>query len=93
MRKYGVAGESLKAYELVHLIPLELAGAPDDPGDLWPQPRTGVWNADLKDDLERTLNRRVCQGRMTLVEAQDAVRTNWIDAYRRYESGRARGNQ
>jgi hypothetical protein len=52
-----------------------------------------LWNADLKDDLERTLNRRVCQGRMTLAEAQGAIRTNWIDAYRRYESGRAKGNR
>jgi hypothetical protein len=93
MRKYGVAGESLKVYELDHLVPLELAGAPDDPANLWPQPRTGVWNADLKDDLERTLNRRVCQGGMTLAEAQGAIRINWIDAYRRYESGRAKGNR
>jgi hypothetical protein len=93
MRKYGVAGESLRAYELDHLVPLELAGAPGDPANLWPQPRTGAWNADLKDDLERTLNRRVCWGRMTLAEAQGAIRTNWIDAYRRYESGRAKGNR
>jgi hypothetical protein len=93
MRRYGVAGANMHDYELDHLVPLELAGAPDDPANLWPQPRTGAWNADLKDDLERTLNRRVCRGRMTLAEAQGAIRTNWIDAYRRYESGRAKGNR
>ena len=93
MRKYGVGGQSLKAYELDHLVPLELGGAPDDPANLWPQPRTGTWTAELKDDLERTLNRRACEGRVSLAEAQQAIRTDWIAAYKKYESARAKGNR
>ena len=93
MRRYGVAGANMRDFELDHLIPLELGGSPDDPANLWPQPRTGVWSAELKDDLERTLNRRTCEGRIALAEAQKAIRTDWIAAYKRYQSARAKGNR
>ena len=93
MRRYGVAGANMHDYELDHLIPLELGGSPDDPANLWPQSRTGTWTADLKDDLERTLNRRTCEGRLSLAEAQKAIRTDWIAAYKKYESARAKANR
>jgi len=93
MRKYGVGSRDVRDFELDHLIPLELGGAPDDPANLWPQPRTGTWTAELKDDLERTLNRRACEGRVSLAQAQQAIRTDWIAAYRKYETARAKGNR
>lgn len=93
MRKYGVDSRDVRNFELDHLIPLELGGAPDDPANLWPQPRTGTWTAELKDDLERTLNRRACEGRVSLVQAQEAIRTDWIAAYRKYGTARAKGNR
>ena len=93
MRKYGVAGVNMREFELDHLIPLELGGSPDDPANFWPQPRSGEWNAELKDDLERTLNRRTCEGRVSLAEAQKAIRTDWIAAYKKYEGARAKGNR
>ena len=93
MRKYGVGSRDARDFELDHLIPLELGGAPDDPANLWPQPRTGTWTAELKDDLERTLNRRACEGRVSLAQAQQAIRTDWIAAYRNYETARAKGNR
>jgi hypothetical protein len=36
MAAYGLAG--LGSYELDHLIPLELGGAPADIRNLWPEP-------------------------------------------------------
>jgi hypothetical protein len=90
MRRYGVSAGNLHDFELDHLVPLGLGGAPDDPANLWPQPRTGTWNAELKDDLERTLNRRVCEGRVSLADAQKAIRTDWIAAYRNYGSRKNR---
>jgi hypothetical protein len=93
MRKYGVGSRDVRDFELDHLIPLELGGAPDDPANVWPQPRTGTWTAELKDDLERTLNRRACEGRVSLAQAQQAIRTDWIAAYRKYETARAKGNR
>lgn len=71
------------SYEFDHLISRELGGA-DDESNLWPQPRFGVWNAHRKDVLENKLHALVCRGELTLEEAQTAIRTNWIDAYRRF---------
>jgi hypothetical protein len=34
-----------------------LAGAPQDPSNLWPQPRFGDWSADRKDVLDAKLCR------------------------------------
>jgi hypothetical protein len=93
MRRYGMAGRNMHDFELDHLIPLALGGAPDDPANLWPQPRTGRWTAELKDDLERTLNRRTCEGRVSLAQAQKAIRTDWTAAYEKYEGARAKGNR
>jgi hypothetical protein len=39
-----------------------LGRRPQDPANLWPQPRFGEWSADLKDKLEAKLCRLVCDG-------------------------------
>jgi hypothetical protein len=64
-------------------------GAPEDPANLWPQPRFGVWSADRKDTLEAKLCRLVCDGKVPLVEAQREIATDWIAAYRKYISASA----
>ena len=71
-------------YELDHIVPLELGGAPDDSKNLQLQPRWGECNADDKDRLEAELGRQVCAGDMTLVEAQRQIVEDWISAYRKY---------
>ena len=71
-------------YEEDHLIPLELGGHPTDPGNLWPQRWTGAWNAHDKDRLENRLHRMVCTRKITLTDAQIAIRTDWVAAYKRY---------
>jgi len=43
--------------------------------------------ADRKDGLEDELNRLVCSGKLSLAEAQTAIATEWIDAYRRHVKG------
>ena len=62
MKEYGYPLADLRDYEEDHLVPLCLAGAPQDPRNLWPQPRFGEWNADHKDTLEAKLCRLVCDG-------------------------------
>src|SRR5690348_6064646 len=62
----GLPHSSIREFELDHLIPLELGGSPTDPRNLWIEPRLGDWNASLKDDLERRLNRLVCRRKITL---------------------------
>jgi hypothetical protein len=58
-------------YEEDHLISLELGGAPRNPKNLWPEPRT---QADRSDPLETSLKRQVCRGFMRLATARGAIK-------------------
>ena len=86
MDAYGDGG-SASSYEYDHDVPLELGGAVNDPRNLWPEPdystRSGYYR-NPKDHLERALNRLVCNGRMSLSQAQRSIATDWVSAYRRY---------
>jgi hypothetical protein len=93
LARAGLPRAAIHEFELDHLIPLELGGSPADPRNLWLEPWQGEWNAHLKDDLERRLNRLVCRGEITLADAQEAIATNWVDAYRQFMTGRAAGNR
>jgi len=66
LRVYGLAGP-LSEYQEDHLISLELGGHPTDPRNLWPEPYP---RAARVDTIENELNRRVCDGSLTLAEAQ-----------------------
>jgi len=65
---------SVKNYELDHLVPLELGGAPRDPANLWLQ----RWDeARKKDEQEAALRKAVCAGHLTLEQAQERIRLKW----------------
>jgi hypothetical protein len=84
MRQYGYDDLNPKHYEEDHLIPLSIGGNPRDPRNLWPEPRKSEWNAARKDDLEFTLYRMVCRNEISLNDAQSAIASNWIEAYKKY---------
>ncbi len=86
IRQYGYADRNPRDYEEDHLIPLSVGGNPTAPRNLWPEPRKSEWNADRKDELEFALYMGVCHGDVSLDEARRAFATNWIDAYKRYDS-------
>jgi hypothetical protein len=71
-------------YEEDHLINLELGWSPNSPQNLWPEPLVGPWNARVKDRLENKLHKMVCDGKMSLTDAQKAIATDWVAAYRKY---------
>lgn len=82
MLEYQQNGQPPSAFELDHLISLELGGAPRDPDNLWPEPG-GTPNS--KDHVENELLRRVClpdtdPEHMTLAEAQHRIATDWRTA-------------
>ncbi len=79
MDLYHVTG-SIHDYELDHLIPLELGGSPTSLHNLWPQSWTSP-GAHEKDNIELYLHNRVCQGSMTLLDAQHAIATDWYAVY------------
>jgi hypothetical protein len=78
---------NVACYEEDHLIPLELGGDPRSPDNLWPEPWFGVWNARVKDRLENKLHLMVCAGKIPLRDAQQAIATDWVGAYRQYVGG------
>jgi predicted protein tyrosine phosphatase len=86
LQRLGIAGAREAEFEEDHLIPLELGGAPTDPSNLWPEPRRASdgWAASRKDGLERVLNRMVCDGQLTLAEAQQAIAQDWTTAYTKF---------
>lgn len=83
LREYGYADTNPKHYEEDHLIALSIGGASDDPRNLWPQPRNSEWGAGKKDRLEFVLYKKLCAQEITLAEAQHAMRTDWIGAWKR----------
>jgi hypothetical protein len=79
--KYGVAypayGLGWATSELDHLVPLELGGS-NDASNLWPE--IGKPSGNPKDKVESALNAAVCDGRVSLVAAQDAIARDWMTA-------------
>ena len=75
MAAYGVGGGSPDDFEYDHLVPLELGGAVNDPRNLWPDPGA---SPNLKDSVEDQLHNLVCDGQMSLAEAQHIIATDWV---------------
>jgi hypothetical protein len=71
------------AYEIDHLEPLELGGS-NSIRNLWPESYDIQWNARIKDELENRLHLLACNGTVSLDEAQHAIATDWVTAYKRY---------
>jgi hypothetical protein len=82
-QEYGIKSHKPGAYEVDHLISLELGGS-NSIRNLWPESYTGLKNAHTKDKLENKLHSLVCNGQLDLKTAQRAIATNWIAAYETY---------
>jgi hypothetical protein len=79
--EYNIRSHPTGAYEVDHLVSLELGGS-NDIANLWPEaaePRPGFHE---KDQLENYLHDQVCAGKMTLQQAQDQIATNWLTIYK-----------
>jgi hypothetical protein len=83
---YGYTG-AFSTGEYDHLVPLELGGDPNDPGNLWVEPNdnpNATTTANSKDVLEDRLNSLVCSGQLALATAQEAIASDWVAAYHEY---------
>lgn len=87
IRQYEYENTNPKDYEEDHLIALSIGGHPTARENLWPQPRKSEWNAAKKDQLEFVLYKKVCAGDVSLKDAQDAMATDWVHAWKKYVSG------
>jgi hypothetical protein len=92
-REYGITSHGRGDYEVDHLISLELGGS-NSIRNLWPESyRTSPWNARVKDRLEDKLHQLVCSGQLDLKTPQQAIASNWIEAYQKYVSPNPPGTQ
>lgn len=87
LEAYGFTGP-MSDYELDHLISLELGGDPISVANLWPEPYNvqvdgKQMGAREKDKVENYLHKAVCNGEITLEEAQYEIATDWTAVYYR----------
>lgn len=79
--RYRLPWASRAAFKVDHLIPLELGGA-DAIDNLWPQSlRARPYGPERKELLTEVLMQRIAKRQMTLEEAQEQIRRDWIDAF------------
>lgn len=83
-REYGIKDAPATEFEVDYLITPGLGGS-EDVRNLWPEPHGNIeWNSYVKDQLEDRLHSMVCQHQIGLTEAQRAIASNWIVAYKKY---------
>ena len=79
--RYHLPWEWRAQYKIDHLIPLELGGA-DTIDNLWPQKTSArPYGADRKELLTEVLLEKVRAGKLSLAQAQEEIRRDWIDAF------------
>lgn len=78
IKTYAYSDTITKDYEEDHLISLELGGSPTDPKNLWPEPGA---SPNEKDSVENYLHKQVCNGNITLAEAQQEISSDWYKVY------------
>ena len=78
--EYGIASHQPGEYEVDHLISLELGGS-NDIANLWPEPASPTPGFHEKDQVENYLHDQVCNGSISLQQAQMEIATNWLSVY------------
>jgi hypothetical protein len=75
--EYGITSHAAGQYEVDHLISLELGGS-NDITNLWPEAASPVPGFHQKDAFENKLHSDVCNGTISLAQAQKEIATNWL---------------
>ncbi len=81
IQEYGYSDTNPSDYEYDHLISLELGGAANDVKNLWAEPAP---SPNPKDKIENKLHSLVCNGTISLDDAQKRISTNWVTALNGY---------
>ena len=75
--EYGVSyPQASGAYEVDHFIPLEIGGS-NDLKNLWPEPATPTPGFHQKDQFENFEHGQVCNGTISVAEAQSRMASDW----------------
>ena len=79
-QEYSIPYSEHSNYEVDHIISLEIGGS-NDISNLFPESYLIKNGARVKDVLENYLHRQVCNGSMTIAEAQKEISSNWLYYY------------
>ena len=79
--EYGITQHSPGQYEVDHLISLELGGS-NDIANLWPEPADPRPGFHEKDKVENYEHTQVCNGTVSLEQAQFDIATDWLKLYK-----------
>ena len=79
-QEYNIPWSTHSNYEVDHIISLELGGS-NDISNLFPESYLIKNGARVKDVLENYLHKQVCNGSMTIAEAQIEISSDWLTYY------------
>lgn len=79
-KEYGIASHRPYAYEVDHLVSLELGGS-NSISNLWPEAASPLPGYHQKDRVENYLHQQVCAHQITLQTAQVEISTEWLQIY------------
>ena len=82
LERYGVRPESFSG-DLEHLVPVSLGGT-NDPENLYPFHAQGEYTLEAKQRLAAKIHELVCDGKMSLKQAQDIFKKDWTKGYKQY---------
>lgn len=91
--EYGIPASKCngKNYEIDHIVSLELGGS-NSVANLFPQPWWPHPAAHDKDKLENWTHKQVCDGKMSLSDAQQGIATDWFKLYQQMKASKAKHN-
>lgn len=75
--EYGIQTHRAGQYEVDHLISLELGGS-NDIANLWPEAAVPTPGFHQKDRFENYLHEQMCNGTISLQDAQRQIAQNWL---------------
>jgi xanthosine utilization system XapX-like protein len=78
--EYGIVRHQPGQYEIDHLVSLELGGS-NDISNLWPEAANPTPGFHQKDAVEDYLHQQVCNGALSLTQAQSEIAGNWLAVY------------
>ena len=82
LTRYGVRPETFSG-DLEHLVPVALGGT-NDPDNLYPFHAQGEYTLEAKQRLAAKLRELVCDGKISLKQAQDVFKKDWTKGYKQY---------
>ena len=83
-KEYEIPWSLHSNYEVDHLISLEVGGS-NDISNLWPESYSIKNGSLIKDAFENHLHKEVCNGKVSLSDAQQEISGNWLLYYQQWK--------